>query len=237
MSRYSDQTGYLYVAEYSNGLIKFGVAERSPEARLADHDKTLMYSGVDRVKTFISEQTAFPYRVERKAIERFSDFRVFGNEWVKGVDFDAIAEFIGRSLISVDCPERMEWLANKKKASVEIISSLESRLKKNSEMTRATMAISYAAAIEYDAIQKGYSGSLMEASDTSPDMTKLKEHLARYANAHTTEDVAYLMMLISNDEFDEFEDHLIECIGNLNVHEGVMSALDYYQTQNINLVS
>lgn len=213
--------GFLYAAAYSNGQMKFGVSGCSPKGRLRAHDDLMGLLGASRVRTYVSERTALPYRVEASVVSMFEKHAIRGKEWLDAQVFDAVVAHIKMSLLDLDCSELVQAKKVADDATRQMISDFCSR--PNAVPARVRMAFDFASAIELCAKQSGYDGKLMAPSLEDASVSKLYEYVARYAYAHRAEDVASVVCMAATDH-KAMEAHLEECIGLLNVHIGVMEA-------------
>lgn len=82
--------GYVYAAQYSNGITKVGFSGHDPEGRIRQHDRTMGLSRVSRVSTFISPLIAAPRSVERHLIDLFGDGSEMYREWISGLTADEV---------------------------------------------------------------------------------------------------------------------------------------------------
>lgn len=83
---------HLYVHEFPNSNIKFGVS-RSPEMRLKSVRNHELSGKCKPVKTYISESTSVAINVEKMLIDLYKDKSIgLAREWLNGVDFDHVVE-------------------------------------------------------------------------------------------------------------------------------------------------
>lgn len=237
MSWIDTTKGFLYAVSYTNGQMKFGVSIRSPKSRISDHDRLMQMLDAERDRTFVSDETSFPYRIEGLIKKRFSHHRVRGEEWLSASEFGRVVSFINESLIPIDCQERVRLLGERKKASDAMISAANAAVNRYDNIPeRAKMALAFSRAVESCAKVHGYSGYLLEPSEEVPSESKLSEYVARYAYAHTADDIANVIRMAATDHA-EMEAHLSECIGFLNVHHGVADAVYEYESSRTSAIA
>ena len=92
--------GYIYVIRFSSGVVKFGKT-RNPQRRLSTYVREAALYGGSVTDQWVSERHEDYSSVETALIEHFAERAVSGQEFVVGVEFSTVVDYV-RHLVATE---------------------------------------------------------------------------------------------------------------------------------------
>lgn len=83
-------SGFIYICEFDNGLVKIGKSLNNPETRIKTHESTMAITGSKLLRSWKSESHQKFSENEKILIDYISDFSTGGSkEWAK-IEFESV---------------------------------------------------------------------------------------------------------------------------------------------------
>lgn len=110
-----DKPKIVYVFQYPNGVIKFGVSI-NPRVRLAQHRQNPLSGHSNPDRTYDTGPTLLYKEIESCLIDHFSFYRTCSSEWIEGVSFNDVVATIeavmqGNELPALDSEDRCQEIS------------------------------------------------------------------------------------------------------------------------------